>query len=304
MPIKLIIPEEHFQKIVNMYEGWTPVTEIAKQYGVSIKAIYNVLKKCNIGLRKCTDRQFRSQYATNKKYSFDESYFEQINTPEKAYWLGFLFADGCVNIKHGKTGNTKGGTVQIHLKREDGYHLRNFVRELKGNIVVEETTAKCQGKIFETARLSINSIKMCNDLILLGCIPKKSLILEPPIGVPTEFNHAFIKGYFDGDGCFGYYPHLKNSKMYLSIMGTESLLNWIKDDLIKQNINSITISKSKSKAYELRINGRQNMCKFYNHIYNKSTWVLGRKRDLFTQALLELDLPLDMSPVGILAQNI
>ena len=30
------------------------------------------------------------------KYVYNKDYFEKINTSEKAYWLGFLYADGCI----------------------------------------------------------------------------------------------------------------------------------------------------------------------------------------------------------------
>ena len=34
-----------------------------------------------------------------QKYKFQENFFEIIDTQEKAYWLGFLFADGNVYKK-------------------------------------------------------------------------------------------------------------------------------------------------------------------------------------------------------------
>ena len=40
-------------------------------------------------------------------YSCDYHYFDEIDTPDKAYWLGFLMADGCVmhqrRLRHLKT---------------------------------------------------------------------------------------------------------------------------------------------------------------------------------------------------------
>ena len=35
----------------------------------------------------------------NKKFKVNDDYFEIIDTEEKAYWLGFLYADGCVARK-------------------------------------------------------------------------------------------------------------------------------------------------------------------------------------------------------------
>lgn len=37
-----------------------------------------------------------------KKYTVNENYFENLNSPEKAYVLGFLYADGCNHINDHK----------------------------------------------------------------------------------------------------------------------------------------------------------------------------------------------------------
>jgi intein-encoded DNA endonuclease-like protein len=299
------IKQEEHLNIIEMYNNWIPVKEIAKKYNVSPKPIYKILRDNKIEIRKCTDRQNKTDYITNKKYTFNGDYFEIINSSEKAYWLGFLFADGCVSLRYNNnTGNIKSGVIKIELKREDDYHLRNFVRCLNGDITVKHKTSKCNNKVFETARLDIYSTKMCNDLIKLGCIPNKSLILEPPKNVPEEFYHAFIKGYFDGDGCIGYYPKSKSNKIYLGICGTEKFLIWIMNDLLKYNINSMKISKDKrNNVYTLNIFGRSNMCNFYNYIYNKSSYVLGRKRDLFMKAMIDLNQNANISKIADIADK-
>lgn len=43
-----------------------------------------------------------------RKYSVNEIFFEVINTEEKAYWLGFIFADGCVLDRKLPNGNKNG----------------------------------------------------------------------------------------------------------------------------------------------------------------------------------------------------
>mgnify|MGYP002625860766 CR=1 FL=1 len=48
---------------------------------------------------------------------------------------------------------------------------------------------------------SVSSPKMKVDLIRLGAIPNKSLILEFPKDIPNDLIRHFVRGYFDGDGC-------------------------------------------------------------------------------------------------------
>ena len=63
---------------------------------------------------------------------------------------------------------------------------------------------------------------MANDLINLGCIPNKSLILLPP-KLKDEFISHFIRGYFDGDGSIGKYKN----RYKITFLGTNDLLLWI-----------------------------------------------------------------------------
>jgi hypothetical protein len=116
-----------------------------------------------------------------EKHFFNENYFDKIDNSNKAYWLGFLYADGNVYVGKGKNGNTKGGTVELSLKREDEYHLYNFATDINGNnIPVEQRTIKLEGKEYFASRLALNSITMCKHLIELGCVPNKSLNLTFP----------------------------------------------------------------------------------------------------------------------------
>lgn len=41
----------------------------------------------------------RNHRESRFKYRYNENYFENIDTEEKAYWLGFIFADGFITKK-------------------------------------------------------------------------------------------------------------------------------------------------------------------------------------------------------------
>jgi hypothetical protein len=36
---------------------------------------------------------------TKQKYKINEDFFQEIDTEEKAYWLGFLYADGYIHVR-------------------------------------------------------------------------------------------------------------------------------------------------------------------------------------------------------------
>ena len=72
--------------------------------------------------------------------TFDEHSFDVIDTEEKAYWLGFLYADGNVS-------NTK-NEVGITLQSSDIKHLYKFKTFLKSSKIptlnVSEKYNRCR----------------------------------------------------------------------------------------------------------------------------------------------------------------
>lgn len=116
--------------------------------------------------------------------------FHVIDTEEKAYWLGFLYADGCVSSSESK--------IELGLAEKDLHHIekfKNFIG-INNKISYREKT--------KSYRFSFRSQNMKQDLINLGCVPKKSLILNFPNEnqVPEYLIKHFLRGYFDGDGHF------------------------------------------------------------------------------------------------------
>lgn len=291
---KLFFTKEQIDDMITRYNRWESLEEIGKQYKVSVFSIQKVLVNNNITIRKCGDRKDYTEYITNKKYYCDETYFEVIDTEEKAYWLGFLFADGCVSLRKGKDGHTKGGTLEFTLKYDDEYVLYNFLKCINGNYKIIKRNVQLNGKEFYASRLSIYSIKMCRDLINLGCIPAKSLILQPPTRVPEKYINAFIRGIFDGDGHFGFYPNQKSSPIHIEFAGNEYILSWIKSILLKQQIKCSALRKDKRhNVYTIDITGRPNMAKFYNYLYNDCSFMLDRKKDLFEEAMKKYNVPIN-----------
>ena len=61
-------------------------------------------------------------------YTLNENFFETIDTEDKAYWLGFIYADGY--ITKSKTGQHNLG---IKLSIKDLAHLQKFALDIKTN---------------------------------------------------------------------------------------------------------------------------------------------------------------------------
>ena len=72
-------------------------------------------------------------------YSLDENYFKVIDTEDKAYWLGFLYADGSITRFY-KTDKKTGEKVirslslELGLQSGDKHHLEKFLESIKCNV--------------------------------------------------------------------------------------------------------------------------------------------------------------------------
>lgn len=195
----------------------------------------------------------------SNKYNVDENYFSEINTPNKAYRLGFLYADGCVLEQRNKH------ILEISLNSEDKTHLEKFKMCLKSNAPIKDKTIK---EKYHACRITICNDQICKDLIKLGCVPRKSLILKFPTEeqVPSEFISHFIRGYFDGDGCIYNNKELKKSSV--SFVGTKDFLTGIQKIVHKElGLSETTISQRAGKSYVCDWCGYPNIKTWFDYLY-------------------------------------
>lgn len=292
------LSQKDIDNIISLYTQGESLTALGKLYKIRGTTIRDILVSNNISIRGRGVQATKGKYATNKKYYFNKDYFETIDNLEKAYWLGFLYADGNVFIRRYNEGKSKGGRIEISLKAEDDYHLYNLCSDIEGNMPITYRDVKLNGNIYYSCRFFINSIKMSNDLISHGCVPNKSLILEFPKTVPNELLSHFIRGYIDGDGCVFFKVYEKTDTFSVSLLGTYNFLMGIKDILKINDIKSSEVRPRKSKAFELIITGRDNLVNLYNYLYKDATRFLGRKIDLFRKALIYHDKEFNITPTA------
>lgn len=226
--------------------GEERVSEIAKDLGINRKSLSRELKK--IGLTILPDG----------KKSVNDHYFSNINTKEKAYWLGFLFADGY----------NSGKEIEFCLKEKDKYAVEHFKKAIDSKHKINKKIIKLNQKSFIAYRISIKSTIMANDLIKLGCVPKKSLIIEFP-AIDQHLHSHFIRGYFDGDGCI--YKTKKEQIMISFCSGSNSFLVELSNILKSNNILVKKIKKDKRhNLYSFSISLKSTSL-FLSFLYKDST---------------------------------
>lgn len=221
------------------------------------------------------DLLYKSKFG---KYYINQNYFEEINNEFKAYWLGFLYADGCNRI----ITNAKKKTFQVDigLQYKDEQHLVKFLTSIQADYPIVNYTNK-EG--YKRSRIVICNQKFSEDLNKLGCVPNKSLILKfPTIDiVPQHLIRHFIRGYFDGDGCI--FVDTQNKRVSVSLLGTKQFITDFQQVVCNElNIAYTKIQHKKdTQIYHVAWGDVRSCELLYKYMYSDCNIYLDRKLEKF-----------------------
>lgn len=208
------------------------------------------------------------------KHIFNRDFFEVIDTEEKAYWLGFIFADGCVYINDTRIHSAE---TSIQLQESDASHLRKFNKSLQGNLQVGFKPLNTFNKPRMICYIRCYSYKMAQDLISHGCVECKSFVVKMPTGVPKELLRHFIRGYYDGNGCIC----LKNTAQKLLginfCTASKDMVEGLRECLFEFGINSYIVDEKGKSTYRLYVCGMRNVDNMLHFMYDDSSIYLDRK---------------------------
>lgn len=138
--------------------------------------------------------------SASRIHTVNEQYFDIIDTEEKAYWLGYIMADGCISTSSSKL--TIPNEFTINCKGEDSDHLHKLNLALSSDYpikVTEKFDRRCNSS-YEIAELKIRSVKLCSSFIKNQVIPRKTGKEIIPNTINNSHMLHFIRGFFDGDG--------------------------------------------------------------------------------------------------------
>lgn len=204
----------------------------------------------------------------NSKRPFSNRYiFKNIDTEEKAYWLGFLYADGSV----GSTDNR----IELGLAEKDLHHIEKFK-----HFINLDNKISYRPKL-KSYRYSFRDAEFKRILIEKGCVPKKSLILTFPTEeqVPDNLIRHFIRGYFDGDGCFSNTDYC----FMVEFISTENFIRGCLSKLpstLRKDLKIKDVHRPDG-AKKYGFYSYNDISVFLNYIYKDSTIYLDRKYALY-----------------------
>lgn len=225
-------------------------------------SIASVAKELNINdetLAKDLLQKYGYKPGSDGKKYCDSDYFEEINTKEKAYWLGFFSADGYVNQS----------TRSIEFCLKDKEAIISFKEALKSQHKIS-----CKdGKYY---RVSIKDKKMSEDLLSLNLDNNKTYNYSIPINkIPKKLMSHFLRGYFDGDAYIGIN---RFNKPVISVVEAAKDVMFNIKNIIKEELDiDFNVRYNKRNLYVFSITGEKAK-KILEYIYKDSNKEIRLKR--------------------------
>lgn len=226
-----------------------------------------------------------TNHISNRRIRHD--FFSEIKTELQAYPLGFYAADGNINEKR--------KTFRIHLQKQDSELIYLYKDTISPDARVfsikeHQTTGRNGMPIIahESFGVDITSAKLCNDLVNLGIGYNKSYANLHIPKMPKNLIRHFIRGYFDGDGCFTEWFARESGKSdrvrgKFDICGKtisifDEFIKFFADNDIKINLNFL----KRDNMYRISTSSRKEVTKIFHLIYDDSNFYLSRKFNKFS----------------------
>lgn len=223
----------------------------------------------------------RNNKINSRKYSANFDYFANIDSDEKAYWLGYMYADGF--ISHACNNNKKIGMALSIKDKDQLIKFQNALNSTYPLHIYNQTSGYKQGGKY--CRMIISNDKMFDDLVRQGVVEHKTNFLHAP-SIDSKFYNSFILGYFDGDGSI-FLNNAKSPFYSISIVGTDEILTFIHNQFLLNGITNKELKLEKRKREQtvsyIRYGGNRIIQKIYEYLYKniKCDIPLQRKMNLF-----------------------
>lgn len=198
--------------VVAAYPRYKHNTDLAREVGIHATSVAKIIKRHGLP-------PYRRKYSA----AIDETFFDQIDTPEKAYFLGWMYSDGHNQPKYRQAGiRLQSGDIEMlrKLRRYIGYegNINVYTEQpAAGTVVKSPRPSERAGLVWKNARL-------CASLCRLGCVPNKTRQLVFPSSdiLPLHLVSDFMRGYVEGDGSFGAYDRGKH--YIFALQGTQAFI--------------------------------------------------------------------------------
>lgn len=258
------ITDEQKRNIVDFYKTKPmTITELSNYFNISDPTTIKILNQYRI--KRYTKSQLFSP-------NLIESYFENIDSEFKAYFLGLIITDGCIFSKTGKQ-----SLVTIALQDRDKYLLERFLSEIQSNKKITNTGNGC-------SEVSIISDKMVSDLRKYGLTERKSLIIQFPKNIDIDMMPHLIRGIFDGDGSASYYARPNRNVHVKAIRFCKGNEQFLIDliQFLNEHVDIIPVNTfhEQSGVWSIRYAKNDSVKKIIEYMYSDATIYMYRKKKI------------------------
>lgn len=244
------------------YDGGDSAPLIGARYGCSHKTVLAAVRRGG--------QRVRSNSEAQRKYECDHGFFEAIDSEAKAYWLGFIAADGYVGPRY----------VSVALASRDREHLVRLQAALQSTHPVRDGL----NDGYPRSAFYVQSHRLAADLAGHGVCAAKSLTLEWPVHLQANLLPHYLRGYFDGDGswylCKPHNP-AHHPQLGFGLIGSWAFCRGAQRYLVSAaGVPANTIkSASGGNMAQLEYAGNLQASRVYRLLYAGATVWLPRKRD-------------------------
>ena len=262
---KKIISNNDFEVIKQKIKDGITLKQLADEHNLDKTTMRNILN----------EQKLKTNARVKSNRNLKENYFNIIDSPEKAYWLGFLYTDGSVDHYQ------KTGRLRVSIQEQDKELLEQFKIDLNSDSVIRYDRRKNSVCCY----IEISNEKIFNDLSKYGIVPQKTYKSNhiPYQTIPTKYLQFYILGLFDGDGSLIINQNdcTDVSLNYTAYYQTEVedfqlLVNHLIDNE-KYNKNFFT------SAWHTQWRGRRQVLKILDALYENAPRFLARKKAKYIQ---------------------
>jgi hypothetical protein len=259
--LRILSNDEELQ-VFNERESGHKRKDILLKWGISERHFKSIILKFGGELKKVPTW-----------CDFNINYFEKIDTEDKAYFLGFIVADGCISNK----------TNSISIIQKETNILHDFKKyiDFKGDIFTSKTK--------NISNITITSPKTKSDLENLGIHSNKTMVVKYP-NIPDNLQSHFMRGVFDGDGCITLRTDKRDNSQRGQVNICSGSYDFIKeyyDRLVKYcNLSGKNkIRCPRGTYYVVDWGGLSDVENIYKFLYKDSTIFLNRKKETFDKVI-------------------
>jgi hypothetical protein len=255
--VKETFSEQHIVTIIQLYQEGVSIKALAEKFSIDKRRIIKWLTEHQITIRTSS----QAIRTTN----FQESYFDIIDDANKAYWLGFCYADAY----NCDTNNT----FILTLKGEDYSHLVKLAELLHlPSSKIKTSNLSVNHKIYPIASLKLYSKHICQQMSSLGCPRAKSFTITFPTWLRKELQVDFIRGLFDGDGSLC--KRKLNNEWKWSLTTTQECGEVIKNIIMEElglTLTLYNISETGNNTFNLEASGNKKVLTLAHWLYSPSS---------------------------------